>query len=178
MLWRGSGWEVRMWFRFDKQGNSKKSWKRTLIQKILSYWMCPLWQSDLDLHGGRRKDCHGRKCIEVTSTVQDESDWVRRDLVLQGSDLHRKNQIIQQLSVTLCILLQYWYSTAVSSSLCGVYISWRAWLTWLSDPKETWLLSLTWLISINFQLASIWLLFHTLGFGQGFFSMGKNPSIS
>lgn len=31
--------------------------------------------------------------------------WVRRDLVLQDSDVLRKNQIIQQLSVAFCILL-------------------------------------------------------------------------
>ena len=49
--------------------------------------------------------------------------WVRRDLALQDSDLRRKNQIIQHLSVAFCILLQYWYSTAVSSSPCGVYVS-------------------------------------------------------
>lgn len=31
--------------------------------------------------------------------------WVRRDLVLQDSDVLRRNQIIQQLSVAFCILL-------------------------------------------------------------------------
>lgn len=46
-LWRGSGWQLRMWFRLDMQGNSKKSWKRTLIQKILWYWVCPSCQRDL-----------------------------------------------------------------------------------------------------------------------------------
>lgn len=52
-----------------------------------------------------------------------QSVWVRRDLVLQDSDLRRKNQIIQQLSMAFCILPQCWYSTAVSSSLCGGYVS-------------------------------------------------------
>lgn len=101
-LWRGSGWQLRMWFRLDMQGNSKKSWKRTLLQKILWYWVCPSCQRDL-VCGGRGKDCHERKWGKSHAGCRmSQVVWVRSDLVLQDSDLCGKNQMIQHLSGALC----------------------------------------------------------------------------
>lgn len=62
--------------------------------------------------------------------------WVRRDLVLQGSDLRRKDQMIQHLSVAFCTHSSINTPLHVSLSSCWKFLR-RARFTWLSDSKET-----------------------------------------
>lgn len=124
MLWRGSGWQAGTWFRFDMQGSSEKSRKRTVMQKILSSQMCPPWKVIRIYMGEDERIVMAENVLNSQALYRmSQIVWVRRDLVLPDSDLRRKNQIIQHLSMAFCILSQYWYSTAVSSSPCGVYIS-------------------------------------------------------
>lgn len=171
MLCRGSGWQVGMWFRLDMQGSSKKSWKGALIQNILSYWMCPSWQKDLDLHGWRWKDCHGRKCVEVTSTVEcvrlSESGRIWH---YRYWDLRRKNPI----SISLWLSASY-YSTDTPLQYLPLLVVYMVELDSLDCLTQKRLNSFPWHDSsvLIFQFPSIWLLFSTLVFGQGFFSTGK-----
>lgn len=95
--------------------------------------------------------------------------------------LCRKNQIIRHLWHFASF---YSIDTPLQFLLPLIYtLLWRAWVTWLSDPQNTYLVSFfffffstIWFISIIFQLTSIWFFFFTLGFGQRFFSIKKkNP---
>lgn len=90
--------------------------------------------------------------------------------------LCRKNQIIRHLWHFASF---YSIDTPLQFLLPLIYtLLWRAWVTWLSDPQNTYLVSFfffstIWFISIIFQLTSIWFFFFTLGFGQRFFSIKK-----
>lgn len=124
---------VQAWYGGEQQKELKKS-PDTENLVILNVSMV---SKGLDLHGGGWKDCHERKCRKSQAGYRmSQVVWVRRDLVLQDSDLRRKNQMIQHLSVAFCTHSSVDTPLHLFLSWCWMFLR-RAWLTWLSDPKET-----------------------------------------
>lgn len=168
MLWRGSGWQVGMWFRRKElTKNSDAENLVILIVSIATKWLRFTW--------GKMKGLSWQK---IDWSDKQGTEWVR--LPESGGICYYRTQKesagrIRLFSVSLWFSASY-YSIDTPLQFLPFLVVYmflrRARLTWWSDPKETSLLSLTWLISIIFQLAStLW------DQGKDFPPREKNPSI-
>lgn len=170
--WVAGGDVVQAWHageqRKELTKNSDAENLVILIVSIVTKWLRFTW--------GKMKGLSWQK---IDWSDKQGTEWVR--LPESGGICYYRTQKesagrIRLFSVSLWFSASY-YSIDTPLQFLPFLVVYmflrRARLIWCSDPKETSLLSLTWLISIIFQLASTWLLSHTLGSGQGFFSTGK-----